>query len=212
MTYPPDHKRRTRERILSNARRLFRENGYHEVGIDAVMSASNLTRGGFYAHFASKDDLFREVVEQSTLLDILRDRPAEMEMPARLCADLIFDIYLSRWHRDDPGAGCNVAALSNSVRTAPEDVRAAYTRLVREVMETVAPVLSPDGDRQRERAIGALAMAIGAILVARAVNDEALSTEILLGARRMVDVVGWSTAEVAATAAEATTTTDAAPA
>ena len=58
MGYSSEHKDRTRERVVTAAGRLFRRYGYNGVGIDEIMAAAGLTRGGFYAHFKSKHDLF----------------------------------------------------------------------------------------------------------------------------------------------------------
>ncbi len=66
MRYAPEHKARTRERILREAGRLFRRHGYQGVGIDRIMTRARLTRGGFYGHFPSKAALFAAVVDQGT--------------------------------------------------------------------------------------------------------------------------------------------------
>jgi TetR/AcrR family transcriptional repressor of nem operon len=62
MRYRPDHKQRTRQRILDGARRQFAANGYAAVSIDEIMRDCGLTRGGFYAHFQSKAALYREAL------------------------------------------------------------------------------------------------------------------------------------------------------
>jgi TetR/AcrR family transcriptional repressor of nem operon len=54
-----------RERIVETAARLFREEGFDGVGLDAIMSAAGLTHGGFYGHFGSKDDLAAEAVTRA---------------------------------------------------------------------------------------------------------------------------------------------------
>ena len=58
MPYRPDHKARTRARIVEAARRLFNRHGFEQVTIDQIMAAAGLTRGGFYHHFDSKDQLY----------------------------------------------------------------------------------------------------------------------------------------------------------
>ena len=58
MRYPPDHKQQTRQRILAAAGVVFRRRGYAAAGVDEIMQEAELTAGGFYAHFRSKDELF----------------------------------------------------------------------------------------------------------------------------------------------------------
>ena len=47
MRYEPDHKQRSHARILDEAGRLFREQGYKASGVDGIMKAAGLTVGGF---------------------------------------------------------------------------------------------------------------------------------------------------------------------
>ena len=63
MPYTAQHKQQTRERIVESARDLFNRSGFAEVSIDQIMGHAGLTRGGFYNHFETKEDLFLEVIE-----------------------------------------------------------------------------------------------------------------------------------------------------
>jgi len=195
MSYPPEHKHRTRERILTQARRLFRRHGYDGVGIDAIMNAANLTRGGFYAHFASKEDLFREVVGDHMLAATLRERDRRVSGDDTRWARTVFDFYLSRWHRDAIEDGCSLAALASSVARSGDDVRAVFTDGVRETVAQIADLVPEDGgaggEQRRSRAIAALALGVGSLLLSRAVNDPRLAAEIIAAGREQVDRIGW---------------------
>src|SRR3954447_25446538 len=61
MRYSSEHKKQTRRRILDAAAILFRRHGIDGVGVDAIMREAGLTHGGFYGHFASKEELAGEV-------------------------------------------------------------------------------------------------------------------------------------------------------
>src|SRR5215831_8850272 len=94
----------SRERILDTASRLFRERGFDGVGLDAIMKAAGLTHGGFYGHFASKDDLAAEAVTRA-----LEQSAAKQSCFTDL-GDLVSD-YLSEQHHADRSNGCALAAL-----------------------------------------------------------------------------------------------------
>jgi TetR/AcrR family transcriptional regulator, transcriptional repressor for nem operon len=182
--YPRGHKERTREQIVETAARAFREEGVAGVGIGELMGRAGLTHGGFYAHFPSKDALVAEVCgrakEQSTATmqeAFAHARPGE-ELAAFVRA------YISRTHRDDPGAGCLMPALGSEMpRHAPE-VRAAFTRQIRHVIGSLSPLLPDDAAAAAEdRAIALAAGMAGAVLLARAVDDPALSDRILKACR-----------------------------
>ena len=62
MRYPARHKTETRKRIVAAAAEQFRQRGLAAVSVADVMAAAGLTHGGFYAHFASKDELIAEAL------------------------------------------------------------------------------------------------------------------------------------------------------
>src|SRR6478752_4789009 len=133
MRYSLEHKARNREKILSVAARSIREHGGDTSGIGTVMKKAGLTKGGFYRHFASKDDLFVEAVarafdEMGTgMLEAAKSAPEGQALRA------IIERYLSTGHANSPGMGCVLAALGPelarkplSVRKRIEAVREAY--------------------------------------------------------------------------------------
>jgi TetR/AcrR family transcriptional repressor of nem operon len=137
MRYSIEHKARNHENILSVAARSFREHGSDSSGIGTVMKKVGLTKGGFYRHFESKDDLFVEAVARafdemgSGMLDVARSAPEGQALRA------IIEHYLSPRHASSPGMGCVVAALgpelarkSLAVRKRIEASREAYRERV----------------------------------------------------------------------------------
>jgi len=168
---------RSRERIVEGAARLFRERGFG-AGVADVMGAAGLTHGGFYAHFASKDALMGAACERA--LEGARERWRQRALSdPRHPIEALARGYLSERHRDDPGAGCVVAALgTESAREGPP-VRHAITRWLADSFDFLARFTPGRGAARRRRAIALHASWLGAMVMARAVDDPALSREIL---------------------------------
>jgi TetR/AcrR family transcriptional repressor of nem operon len=166
-----------RERIVEIASRLFRENGFDGVGIDSIMRGAGLTHGGFYGHFGSKDELAAAAVTHAL------ERSFERQGRFADLSDLVSD-YLSERHRADRANGCVIAALASDMTRQGGGVRRQLTAQLRARLDRFAHLLK-DGTAasRRKRAITALAGIVGALTLARAVDDPALSKEILASAR-----------------------------
>jgi TetR/AcrR family transcriptional repressor of nem operon len=168
-----------RRRIVETAGRLFRENGYDGIGVADIMKHAGLTHGGFYGHFASKDDLAVEASAQAlaSKAGVWDAAPGDAAQPALA---RFLTSYLSAKHRDDPGNGCALAALGADAAREPEAVRGAFTVAVRTRLEKLMAMFpGRNSAARRRRAIAALASAVGAVVLARAVADPELSEEIL---------------------------------
>lgn len=166
-------------RIVAIAAEKFREMGIDGVGLADLMKEAGLTHGGFYRHFDSREELVAEAVECA--LEQGGQRVAEVADASRKSPfAAIVDAYLAVSHRDSPAAGCAVTGLASDVARSGERARAAYTRQVEEYVELIGNALG-EGDRKasRRRAIFTLSALVGALSIARAVNDERLSLEIL---------------------------------
>ncbi len=170
--------RQNGEKILQAAGRLFRERGFEAVGVADVMKAAGLTHGGFYGHFKSKDDLFAQATGAAGLPFIdLWERIVEEEGPKAL--EVIAERYLGDAHCRAVGAGCQIAALGPEIaRRTPEDRAAATAAIKRltQVLEKAAPGDTPA--ERRKTALRAYAGWIGAVVLARVSDDEALSKEV----------------------------------
>ena len=140
MRYTSDHKQQTHERIIAEASRLFREEGYKGASVDAVMRAAELTPGGFYAHFADKDALLAEVLEHC-ILRKNRRLAADAPLPPGAFHEWV-DYYLSRDHLGEPGNGCALPALTAEIARQPKKVRKAFTEAMRVRLEELTPCRS----------------------------------------------------------------------
>lgn len=166
-----------RRRILDSASQLFRSRGIDSVTVAEVMQCAGLTHGGFYRHFASKNDLVAQALGHSMKADI--DRP--FDLPGYI------DSYLSSHHRDNPGLGCPTAALASEMRRQNPQARAVMSSGAHLVLGTIADAVSaPVAAKGRQAAIGSWAAMVGAIIIARAVDDRKLSDEILEETRRFI--------------------------
>jgi TetR/AcrR family transcriptional repressor of nem operon len=168
---------KNRERIVETAARMFREYGFDGVGVDAIMNGAGLTHGGFYGHFRSKDDLAAEAVTRAL------ERSPEKQSRYTKLNDLVSG-YLSGRHPADRANGCAIAALGADVVRQGEGVRGALTAYVRWQLDRFTCLLrNGTAASRRRRAITTLAGMVGALTLARAVDDPALSEEILAVAR-----------------------------
>ncbi|MBS0989292.1 TetR/AcrR family transcriptional regulator [Acetobacter okinawensis] len=158
-------------RILEVASQLFREKGFESVTVAEVMKAAGLTHGGFYGHFSSKDDLIAQ-----TMMYILQEKEDESEGSF---ADYLSS-YLSFLHRDNPDKGCPTACLAGDIRRQSSEARTAMTAGIRSQIERIgAGFVGHTKSTRRREAIGTWSAMVGAIVLSRAVNDQALSNEII---------------------------------
>jgi TetR/AcrR family transcriptional repressor of nem operon len=181
MRYPAAETAEKHERILNEAGRLFRERGFSGVSVSEIMKATGLTHGPFYNHFDSKEALMADSVMhamQTTLNGL-----DEAEGSAKGWADYL-KRYLSVAHRDACGAGCTMAALAGEVRQEPL-VRGPFTVRLKAVVQKMASHFPWSSKRAgRGDSIRALSSMVGAMVLARAVDDEAFSNEILNEVRK----------------------------
>lgn len=162
-------------RIVKAASRRIRRDGIDHIGVADLMKQAGMTHGGFYRHFDSRDELVAEAVAEALAQGSRRAKAStELDRPAALAA--IIDGYLSRLHRDKPETGCAVAALPTDIARADPRARAAYSLQVRSYIEVLTEVTPDRNVDQAHLILGAL---VGALLLARAVDDRGLSNEIL---------------------------------
>jgi TetR/AcrR family transcriptional repressor of nem operon len=174
MSQNPIRKARTRAEILDHAARLFRLRGHADTNIDDIMLAAGLTRGAFYAHFTSKDDLFAEAIRTGQgLLGELRGG----EPPAVLKA------YLDKANLAATTQGCTLAALPGDVARAPLAARLAYANVL---YATIAELARNKKRKLDADATVAAILAVGAVILARASGDTRLSDWLLRCADRAV--------------------------
>ena len=174
----------TRQRILKAAAAKFRQNGIGGTGLSDLMAAAGLTHGGFYRHFDSKDQIVAEACADATESAIARffsTKSPKSGLKARVAK------YLSPAHRDDPSAGCPLAALGSEIARCDEKTRAAATQAFLELVNIIAAESGKTRpDVARRRALVAAATMIGALTMSRIVTDPELSAGILREAEKQL--------------------------
>jgi TetR/AcrR family transcriptional regulator, transcriptional repressor for nem operon len=174
----------TRERILDAASALFRAKGFGGIGVADIMKAADLTHGGFYGHFASKEDLVAEASRRSTARAAASWERVVAAAPDKPYAALL-DHYLAASHRDEPGKGCAFAALGADAARGNAAVRKAFAEGLRPLLDIITNALPGfSKPARRRKAVAAMSTLVGALTLARAVDDPALSNEILDAARQ----------------------------
>jgi AcrR family transcriptional regulator len=184
MPYSSEHKARTRERIVSAARKLFNRHGFEQVSIDRVMLDAGLTRGGFYHHFKSKDELYAAAVASFTSCNPFKPDFSNSPPPAPAqLARMLLDVYLCDEVFDNADHHCPLYALPGDVARAGLSPQKAYTQLIRNLTEVYAAALAgvPDGE-QRAQAI--VSLCVGGMVLARTTDDAALRRSLRSAARR----------------------------
>jgi TetR/AcrR family transcriptional repressor of nem operon len=175
---------KTRKRIIKTAGAEFAANGISEAALARVMAAAGLTHGGFYRHFASKDQLVLEACSKTLVslvasLELLTNgKPREQALP------LLVDHYVSRAHRDQPRTGCPLAALGSELARRDKRTRHAamegflqLSRLIASHLETV-PVRN-----RAERSMAIVSAMVGAVTLARIAPDSRISDSVLVATR-----------------------------
>ncbi len=175
-----------RAAILKAAGRMFREKGFAAVSVADVMRAAGLTHGGFYGHFASKDELAAEACG-AALMQRVGSWPSLPPDSADTSLGAIAAAYLTARHRDNPGRGCLFAALGGEVGRQPKPVRDRVGEGLQAYVARLASLLPwRNAERRREEAIAAMAGFVGAMILSRAVGDPSLSEEILASTAKAI--------------------------
>ena len=163
-----------RERILNAASRLMRERGIASVGVDALAEAAGMTHGSLYSQFGSKERLVEEAVAHAITTK-------GQEVPEAFALRDYVSEYLSAGHRDMPGSGCPFAALGCEMPRQTRGVRERFTAGVRGMVGLLSGRMNSGlkPRKREEKALATVASLVGALVLARAVNDPKLSNDIL---------------------------------
>jgi TetR/AcrR family transcriptional repressor of nem operon len=175
----------THERIVESAARAIRRSGYDGTGVADIMKDAGLTHGGFYAHFDSREAMLAEAADRAGAngLEILESAAANA--PPQKALQAMLQAYLSKEQVEGVETGCAVAALGSEMPRQAPAVRRAATRRIKETIDLVARQ-SPDWGQPgaHERALVTVSAMLGALVLARAVDDSKLSNALREAALR----------------------------
>jgi TetR/AcrR family transcriptional regulator, transcriptional repressor for nem operon len=183
--YAEGHKERMRSAIVGVATSALRAEGIEGARVADMMREAGLTHGGFYTHFGSKDDLVAEACGAGVIAarESIVGVASRATPKARVRA--VLDAYLTGERRDR--AGCTLATLGGEIARQPRKVRARFTRELATSLEALAPLMDGmDEERRVDQVVAMVASMVGAMMLARAVSDRALSDRILDVGRRAI--------------------------
>ena len=170
----------TRRKIVKTAAAEFRQKGINGTSLVDLMAAAGLTHGGFYRHFESRDQLVAEACAAAFESANETAWVPLLQQSKRNGLDAFVAKYLSEEHRDDQRGGCPFAALGSELARSDENTRAAATEGLSKLVEAIAGQFSElRPDVAKRQALVTLSTMIGALTLARMVNDSRLSTTIL---------------------------------
>ena len=189
MRYAVGHKQAVRERILQAAAAELRCKGLSGIGIPALMQRAGLTHGAFYAHFPSRDTLVAEAIRTAAAASAAGPLADAHSLEECLAA------YLAPEHLSHPERGCVIAALGGEGARQPAPVRAAFAEAVRGLLASIERKLhprpappapppapsdeAPSGAPPSDEALRLVSAMVGAVLLARLVDDPALAQRLL---------------------------------
>ncbi len=177
MKQHPDQKQATREKILEAALRGFRRRGFDGAGVDGLAQEAGVTSGAFYKHFASKAEAFRESVALG-----LGEFRAAVELFQREYGDAWLNefakFYLGEKRCSELGESCGLQSLTPEVMRSDAATRSVFQAELEKAARSFTGGLSEDSPQDANRAWATIAMLIGGVMLARAVQDSALADEI----------------------------------
>jgi TetR/AcrR family transcriptional repressor of nem operon len=187
----PSRKEATHERIVGAAARAIRRSGYGGTGVADIMKDVGLTHGGFYAHFASREAMLAEAADQAGAESVATLTRVAAGAPPQEALRSMIQAYLSKEHIEDAETGCPVAALGSEMPRQAPKVRRAATRRIKEVIDIVARH-SPERGKPGayEHSLVTVATMVGALVLARAVDDPRLSEALREAPVKHLDPTG----------------------
>jgi TetR/AcrR family transcriptional repressor of nem operon len=175
-------------RVVAAAARLMRRHGIDGVGVDALAKAAGMTHGAIYSRFPDKDTLTAAAIAHGLAQTAAQWREAAGAAGRPGSAEYFSELvrqYVSRQHRDRPDQGCAIAALAPEAGRHGHKVRRTLSDHIAGMIDELT--VAGDGDdaeARRDAAMVAMSTMVGAVVLARAVDDAALSDRILLAVRR----------------------------
>lgn len=180
MRYRPGHKEEKRKELLKASGGLVKKSGFAATGVDALMQAAGMTSGAFYSHFDSKSDLLKALIET----ELLASREMWAGNPHDTAEEWLsfeLDRYLNLGHVRHPEAGCMLPSLAAEIARTDSSVRELYEKEFLKGQEILAKRLGSE-----ELAWAFICQLVGAILMARAMPNEATQRAIIEASKRFL--------------------------
>jgi TetR/AcrR family transcriptional repressor of nem operon len=195
--YPAGHREQARKRIVESARRLFNQNGFEGVSVDAIMAGAGLTRGGFYSYFVSKSELYAEALACFFTDPNWKSRwdGVHVDLASADAGPQIVRAYLSRQHFEDVENSCPMVALPSDVARCDDRVKAAFENVFKAMVALLGRDARNDTLSREDSAMAIAALCIGGMVVARSLNDRSLGDRLRSAATDVaLTLGGWTSA------------------
>ncbi len=188
MPYTKTHKNKIRERILESSFRLFAIKGFKGVTIDDLMNNCGLTRGAFYAHFTSKAELYREALKFRASSTKLAGLKPEGTSNKQWLSSLL-NKYLSLEHvKGERSLSCPLAFLATDINMQNEAIKTAYADTYHGMNTAIMEYASSYTDCDEQDILSVTAMMIGAVAIARTLQNQDSIESLLAACRREAGV------------------------
>jgi AcrR family transcriptional regulator len=196
MPYPAAHRAAVKKTIVDSARKLFNRHGFESVSIQQIMAGVGLTHGGFYSYFQSKSDLYAEVLTCFFTDPNWKScwEGVKVDLSSGDVGPQVVRAYLSRQHFDNVEDSCPMVALPTDVARSGKSARSAFETVFRSMVSVLERSLTQNGRPRRATAQGIASLCIGGMVVARALVDPALASELRDACMSVaLNLGGWST-------------------
>lgn len=192
MPYTPEHRARTKKKVINVARKQFNLNGFDGASIDQIMKAAGLSRGGFYHHFKDKEELFAAAVD--SFCNSLSDVAGAVEtLSGHALIQAFMNGYLNETQLNPDEGHCPMIAVPSDVSRRGTEVKQSFQRVVEAMLNLFQGNLDvPSQNRNREIALTLCMISVGGMVLARAVDDSTFQDELMDVARRSPENLGLS--------------------
>jgi TetR/AcrR family transcriptional repressor of nem operon len=192
MPYPVGHRAKVKGKIIQSARRLFNRHGFDNVSIQQIMSGAGLTHGGFYSYFPSKSDLYTNVLGGFSDPEWRRWEGVEIDMASSQAAAQVVKAYLSRQHFEDVENSCPMVALPTDVMRSDRDTKRAFETMFAAMVGVLERSVTEEKQHRRAKAQAVAALCVGAMVVARAMENRIVADELRLACMSIaLHLGGW---------------------
>ena len=168
----------TQRKIIDAVNRGFRKHGFAGIGIDGLAKSAGVTSGAFYSHLGSKDKAFTMALENG-LDEVIEGIPKFQRENGEAWLKAFVEYYLSKSHRNDLECGCAMASLTSEVIRFDSDLHKLYETKMKSIRNLISRGLAEGSEEERnERAWSFLAVLIGGLNMARAMNSSKVTEEV----------------------------------
>lgn len=172
------HKQHSNQKILQSAFELFTTQGFDNVTIDQIMQNAGMTRGAFYAHFSSKEELYNKSISAAAMnSQLVKDK--ESNFSDQEWVDHLLSSYLSKDHIESKNTPCPLAFLTTDIAVRKPEIRETYTNMYRNMNKKIISYTKTYSECDEQKMLAITAMIIGGVSIARALNDDGLTEKLL---------------------------------